>query len=78
MVVLLQLLKNDQVSQNIFYGFQNLTNDNSLLFADVDNTVKWGAVTGSDTCNKCLLKVSFFLYWCQIIEIKCKIKSSKF
>lgn len=52
-VVLLQLLKNDQVSQNIFYGFQNPANDTSSLFSDVDDRVSGRAVTGRDTCNKC-------------------------
>lgn len=39
-VVLVQLLKNDQVSQNIFYGFQNPTNENSYLSFDIVETVK--------------------------------------
>lgn len=39
LVVLLQLLKNDQVSQNVFYGFQNPTIDNSSVCSDVDDTV---------------------------------------
>lgn len=39
-VVLVQLLRNDQVSHNVFYGFQNPTNDNYCLFFDIAETVK--------------------------------------
>lgn len=45
-VVLVQLLKNDQVSHKIFYDLQNPTNDNSCLSFDIAETVKW------NNCNK--------------------------
>lgn len=40
-VVLVQLLKNYEVSHNTFYGFKNPTNGNPCLSFDMAKTVKW-------------------------------------
>lgn len=45
-VVLVQLLKNDEVPHNTFYGFKNPTNGNSCLSFDIAETVKL------TNCNK--------------------------
>jgi hypothetical protein len=58
-VVLVQLLKNDQASQNIFYGFQNPINDNSLIYLE---QLSGGTETGRDIYKEHLSKKHHFSF----------------
>lgn len=57
-----QLLKSDHVSYNIFYGFQNPTNDNSCLPFDIAETVKWNNYNKKNIYNEFLSKASLFFH----------------